>query len=360
LNVAIRVDSSASIGLGHLSRTLNIALELRDRGARVYFICRDFQSGGAKLAEAAGFDVFALPRPKAPLAKIDPTLEYAAWLGVSLEEEIAESKEALKKIGFVDWLLIDSYALDRRYESAMSGFCRKIAVLDDLADRPHAAHLLIDGAFAREKTAYESLVSKKTKLLCGADYLPLRSDFARYRSLALPRRFPPREILTSMGGSDAKNLTGEALKAIAQSPFSGAIVRVVLSSLAPNIAQNVKLARKLRLNVDWRIDAKDMPLLVLRADLAVGALGVSAYERACLALASVTVLAAENQRENLARLGAARAIIGEGTILEALNGLNEERIRSCERAAFAVCDALGTKRICRELEKGAAKSAALR
>ncbi|MDR2639356.1 MAG: hypothetical protein LBC09_05950, partial [Helicobacteraceae bacterium] len=67
---------------------------------------------------------------------------------------------------------------------------------------------------------------------------------------------------------------------------------------------------------------------------------------ACLALASVTAAAADNQRENLARLGAAGAIIAGNTIGAALTSLNEAQIRRCEAAAFNICDGLGAARIC--------------
>ncbi|MDR1911990.1 MAG: UDP-2,4-diacetamido-2,4,6-trideoxy-beta-L-altropyranose hydrolase [Helicobacteraceae bacterium] len=349
--IAIRVDSSDSIGFGHLARTLNIALELRSRSHKVYFICRDLNANGCAWIESAGFEIIGLPRPKKIFAPKNPRPKHLAWLGVSLREEIADSQRALEGVKIVDWLAIDSYALDRRYERAMRPYCRKIAVLDDLADRPHDCDLIIDGAFGRDIEDYKTLVGKKSEKLFGVDYMPLRRDFASFRSLAMPRRFPPRGILVAMGGIDAKNLTGEALKAIANSAFRSASIVVVLSSFAPFIAQNQKLGSDLNLAIDWQIDAPNMPFLIASADLGVGAAGVGAYERACLGLASVTTLAAANQRENLTRLGSIGAVIKTESIGEALERLDERSVRACERSAFATCDALGVLRICDALER---------
>ncbi|MDR0664694.1 MAG: UDP-2,4-diacetamido-2,4,6-trideoxy-beta-L-altropyranose hydrolase [Helicobacteraceae bacterium] len=351
MRVAIRVDSSVQIGYGHLSRTLNIARELRSRGSEVCFICRDLDLNGLHWIEAAGFRALVLPRPLTVFAPIDPNPKRLAWLGVALEEEIAQSKAALKKLGGADWLLVDSYALDYRYEKAAREFCRQIAVLDDLADRAHEADLLIDGAYMRDSGDYRSLFGGKP--LCGAKYLPLNLDYGRYRALALPRRFPPKTILIAAGGIDAANLTSAALNAIAESRFSNAAIVAVLSARAPHIASNKRLSRELGLKVDWRLDASDIPLLILRADLGMGALGMGAYERACLALACVTIAAADNQRENLLRLSAAGAVIAEESFAKALEYLDEARVRACERAAFDICDGLGAARICDEMESAA-------
>ncbi|MDR2153309.1 MAG: UDP-2,4-diacetamido-2,4,6-trideoxy-beta-L-altropyranose hydrolase [Helicobacteraceae bacterium] len=353
MRVAIRVDSSAAIGYGHLSRTLNIALELRSRGFLVYFICRDFESSGVHWITAANFEVVKLPQSRPPRVVANPKPKHLSWLGVSLDEEIAVVQSALKERGIVDWLLIDSYALDRRFESAMRTYTRKIAVLDDLADRAHECDLLIDGAFLREAGDYSSLVSKRCKLLCGSQYQPLRSDYGRFRALAMPRRFPPKTVLVSMGGIDSIGLIAVALNALAKSRFANAALVAVLSSRAPRIAEYQALGGKLGLKIDWRFDTDDMPLLILRSDLGVGALGVSAYERACLGLACVTAAAADNQRENLARLGAAGAVIAEETIGLALERLDEARFRRCERAAFEICDGLGAARICEAMQSAA-------
>jgi UDP-2,4-diacetamido-2,4,6-trideoxy-beta-L-altropyranose hydrolase len=332
---------------------MNIAAALRSRGSRITFICRDLESNGLSWLASANFDAIRLPRPKTACKPNAAKPKHLAWLGVSLEEEIVQSKAALRELGGADLLLVDSYALDRRYESAMRPFARKIAVLDDLADRAHDCDLLIDGAYMRETNDYLSLVSKQCRLLCGSAFAPLSPDYGRYRALALPRRFPPRVVLLSMGGIDLANLTGEALKALAASPFNDAAIVAVLSARAPHIAENEKLGRKLGLRIDWRFDARDMPLLILRADLGVGALGVGSYERACLALASVTMAAADNQRENLARLGAAGAIFAENTIGDALSRIDEARVRSREKAAFNICDGTGAARICDEIQSAA-------
>ena len=46
-----------------------------------------------------------------------------------------------------DWLVVDHYALDRRWERALRTRVGRILVVDDLADRPHDCDLLLDQNF---------------------------------------------------------------------------------------------------------------------------------------------------------------------------------------------------------------------
>ena len=58
-----------------------------------------------------------------------------------------------------EWLIVDHYALDSRWEVQMRPFVKKIMVIDDLADRRHDCDVLLDqNLFENMETRYDDLV----------------------------------------------------------------------------------------------------------------------------------------------------------------------------------------------------------
>ncbi|MDR2904822.1 MAG: UDP-2,4-diacetamido-2,4,6-trideoxy-beta-L-altropyranose hydrolase [Helicobacteraceae bacterium] len=346
LHIGFRADSSLQIGFGHISRCLNIAEEFKKNGDNVVFICRDFENNAFCMIKDRGFNIISLDRPKKEYVYYSNDLKYISWLGVDIESEKNDLKTAIRDKTF-DILFFDSYAMDFRLESFARNFAKQIVVIDDLYDRRHNADILIDATLGRNIDDYKNLVDESCELLLGANYQPLRSVFATFRPVALPRRFPPRSILISMGGIDTGDFTGEALKALAKSKLKDEKIYVVLSAAAPNIADRKKAARELDLNIEWRINEIDMPKLILESDLAIGAMGVSSYERASLGLATISWAVAENQCGNFNAFVAKNAIIpiSDQGLEKTIEILSESEFRSCEIAAFNACDASGVKRI---------------
>ena len=309
-------------------RMLVIARELKRRGMAVIFLAQELAGNGITRIENGGFRVIRLRGNSAK-----------------------ESFDALTVIGSVDLLIVDSYALEKRYETALRKCVKVIAVFDDLNDRKHDADILVDSTHNKDKNAYKSLVGKHTKLLLGAAYTPLDTQYAAHRALAMPRRFPPRKIMIAMGGTDSNNLTEKALKTVANSRFNSAAIEIVLTSRAPHIKKIRNLIDKMEQKARLLIDIDNMAKLIIGADLAIGSGGVSSYERASLALATVTLNAAQNQNENISKLNAAGAVIATDNLAQTLETLTAETVANCEKNAFNITDGNGATRVCDELEK---------
>ena len=76
-------------------------------------------------------------------------------------------------------LVVDSYALDIDWETAISPLVKYILVIDDLADRKHECDFLHDQTYARIAADYSDKVNKRCKvffaergtLYCGQNLL---------------------------------------------------------------------------------------------------------------------------------------------------------------------------------------------
>ena len=61
--IAFRVDSSTTIGSGHVMRCLTLAKQMREeKGAEVHFISRDLDGSLHGIIKEAGFFLHILPR----------------------------------------------------------------------------------------------------------------------------------------------------------------------------------------------------------------------------------------------------------------------------------------------------------
>ena len=358
MEIAIRTDGSTQIGAGHVMRCLTLADEVRSRGTKVTFITR--ASAGQMLLDmirAKGHDLHILGGPvhgnNSDIGKSGSA--HAQWLPVPWEADADETLEVLAAIGGVNWLVVDHYALDARWERRMRPQTAKILAIDDLADRPHDCDLLLDQNLGRKSIDYAGLVPDSARLLIGPEYALLRPEFRDARVRALARRQdggPVRRILVSFGGSDTQGLTGMALKAIEASGLD-VLVDVAAGNSDPEALGLAEIARRMPQDVTFHGFDANMAELMCEADLAIGAAGSSSWERCCLGLPSVILVLAENQRMIAERLDAADATMSVSvhTLCDQVQSVinNSRRRISLSRAAALVTDGLGAQRACSEL-----------
>lgn len=260
-----------------------------------------------------------------------------------------------------DLAVVDHYGLARDYETGLRDWAGTVAVIDDLADRPHDCDLLADPSPGRLVTDYQKLVAPHCRVLTGPSYALLRPEFAQQRPHSLSRRtgaHEPCRILVSFGMTDPGNLTVAALRALDKARFIP-VVDVVLGGSAPHLDDVRNAIANSGLDVRLHINPTDMAELMAAADVSIGGSGGSALERCCLGLPSISISAAENQEHYLFALEAQHAIVAikdEGAhltdaIVDALTSLWSDRDRllyMSERAA-AFCDGAGAERVAIEI-----------
>jgi UDP-2,4-diacetamido-2,4,6-trideoxy-beta-L-altropyranose hydrolase len=233
---------------------------------------------------------------------------------------------------------------------------RPTLVIDDLANRPLAADLVLDSGPARKAGDYDGLVAPETELLLGPNNAPVRPAFAALRKDALARRAqarPVRRILVSLGLTDVGGITGRVVDLML--PLMGdAALDVVLGAGAPSLPGLRDLART-QPRLALHVDAQDMPQLTLQADLAVGAGGSTSWERCVLALPTLLLVLADNQREAAQTLAGADAVLAldvaapdfETAFATELRRLVADPLLRdrLSAASAAVCDGRGAARV---------------
>jgi len=295
MKVAFRVDASLQIGSGHVMRCLTLAGALREKGCQCYFLCREHPGNLIALIRTKGYGVYVLPMDETHTAHNNTP--HAAWLGTTQDADAHISGMFLEKCR-PTWLIVDHYALDAFWERQMRAFCQYLMIIDDLADRRHACHILMDQNWygADNQHRYQSLLDDDTQQLLGPQYALLGPEYRQER-LHLPTRSGHvRQILVFMGGSDPDNVTQRILTALSTLSLQGVKIKTVVGI---NYPYYENLSDAFRAEDGWEI-LRGMPTLAAlmrESDLMIGAGGSTNWERMCLGLPSVILSIAKNQVE---------------------------------------------------------------
>ena len=291
MRVVFRVDASNAIGTGHIKRCHTLATSLQKRGAQIHFITRAHLGHMGDMLARDNFAVTLLPQPS---GNIKTGANYAAWLGVTQQEDAAQTITALGSQQS-DWLVVDHYGLDRVWEARLRPHTQRMMVIDDLANRPHDCDVLLDQNYTDGgQERYQALVPTNCRLLLGPRYALLRSEYAQYRKTMAPRTGKINRVMVYMGGSDHTNITGMVLAALSADKLAHIDVDVVIG---PNFPQKDAVTTQSNARGRTHIHSSRPHLadLMAKADLAIGGGGATTWERMSLGLPSIVVAIAENQ-----------------------------------------------------------------
>ncbi len=363
MNIVFRVDASIQMGTGHVMRCLTLANALKEKNNQSYFICRQHQGHLTELIEGNGHKVLVLPAPYKTWipSSGNKLLPHAKWLGIDMLDDAEQSLKVLdaENIQAIDYLVIDHYALDMRWENKLKPYAKNIMVIDDLADRQHNCELLLDQTFGRSEKDYKKLAPQECTILTGSQYALLRPEFARWREYSLKRRTKPefKKLLIAMGGVDPDNYTGKILQGLNLCKLpKDLVITVVLGKTAPYLNRVKELAMSLPLSINVEVGVDNMAEIMANSDIAIGAAGTTTWERCCLGLPSLIFAWAENQKMcgvNLEKQG--------GGILfnDIKNDLEKkiilitkvEKLKEISEKCRLLCDGQGIKKVLKGILK---------
>lgn len=332
-DILLRFDAGARIGGGHASRCLNLADAMAAVGARC--------------------TIATLPDSQTAFPRIMMAGHRICLLG----GRNADAELAGRRFEFV---VVDHYDLGPDDEARLCRHADRLVIVDDLLRSHPQADVVLDQTLGRDPAAYDGCVPAQARRLTGAGYSLIHAVFGKERAHASARDSKLRRVVVAFGATDPKNATVIALHALelfaAGNPIGTSIsADVILGAAAPHRQAVEREIARIAVPVRLHIDPapENVASLYRMADLAIGAGGVSSWERCCTGVPTLALTLGQDQRAVIDALAACGAVLAAGDIeqlrAETLAALvatlaEPEKRKAMSDAAFAVCDGDGAAR----------------
>ena len=300
--IAFRVDASDIIGTGHVYRCLNLAAQYQKNNT-IFFICKNYPYNLISKIEEK-FKVFILNLKN--FSKIN--LNCNSWLGEDENDDAKKTIDVLKKNNlYLDWLVIDHYAIQETWEKELLPFVKNIGIIDDFTHRihNHQCKFILNQQISQKEgiIKYKQILEKsndKLKLYCGNDYLLLHPKYFEYfnSSEIIDYKTNLKKIQIFMGGADTLNIT-EKIIDICNS-YNNTLKNNIKFDVIIGKSNKMKdeLIKKIdKLNhFNYYYNIESLSDLLKNTDLCIGAPGTTTYERCIMNVPSLCVCVAENQK----------------------------------------------------------------
>ncbi len=330
-----RADASGSMGAGHLTRCLVLADVIANNGGTCHFIIRNHNEVSNRVLKNSKHHVFSIELPETCDSDQDATRCRSFLHGLNAK---------------VDWLIVDHYGLDARWEVATRTDNTSILVIDDLANRHHVCDVLVDPGMGRVIADYVSLLPASAHSLLGSKYAIIKPAFALHHASA-PEWPAVRRAHVFFGSGTTAEWLPTCVDALMQADSTIEIFALglcnehVMSRLAGEYGNRLK----------WSPYKEDMIRHYVDCSVAIGSPGAATWERACIGLPSAVFATAENQipiLKKLDRLGLCRYLgpawqWSKPQLIEELNAFLNENVTlaSMRATGVAAVDGRGAERI---------------
>lgn len=271
MRILICADAHPQVGTGHLRRMLTLGQALIEQRTQITV---QTSSLGESIAQASDLALHTIVAPCTPQAVIE-TLKHDRY----------------------DAVLLDNYQWDATSEVLLRAHVPFIAVVDDLADRPHDADLLLDQNAHHQTADYDGLLPADCQRLVGGDYCLLGTQF---RTLPETPKDQNAPVFVSLGGGDPNN----DLVPMVQTLLTAIPYRLTIATGSHiDQAKDLQLiADQHRPRVELIFDSSRVAQQMQESRFAVAAGGTMTWERAALGLPSLCLIVADNQVDSAAWL----------------------------------------------------------
>ncbi|MPQ32553.1 UDP-2,4-diacetamido-2,4,6-trideoxy-beta-L-altropyranose hydrolase [Clostridium estertheticum] len=278
MNICIRADGGNFIGMGHVMRTLVLAIEL---------------SGNHTVFYACKVDTPLTEKYKAGINKI----KKEGFVVVEIHEETLY--DDIVKIK-ADCILTDSYDVDEEYFNILKAHFKLTGcIYDTNATNMHfnVDFFINPDAYAKE---LKYVVNSTTKMLIGSDFVILREGFLKCKPKGVKEKIT--NILITLGGSDYNNLTEKILKSIFKlKEYTFHII------VGPAFKYKDRLFEYRSDKIKIYYDINNMQDVMVECDVAISACGTTLYELMYCGVPIIGIIAAANQiieAEAMEKIGA--------------------------------------------------------
>ena len=272
MKVLFRVDAGPHIGLGHLQRSLSLAMALKNLGAQSLFLTNKSNSSQERV-ESLGFPITKLPHLKSWTPEDGKsTLDLAA----KYESNI---------------VVVDSHEVETDYLAQLRNAGLYLVVRDDLAQHQFPCQIVVNGNADACQLPYTS-TADGSRFLLGPRYAVLRPEYQDTN----PREISAsvQNILVIMGGADPQNLTPKILNTLDNMPETFSVTAVV-GPFSNNLAGIQTTADNSNKAIELVHHPESVRRLMQEADLAISAAGQTLYELACTGCPTLAIKVASNQ-----------------------------------------------------------------
>ena len=266
-------------------RCLTLANALALKGGYCQFICRKDEGNLIELIKNNNFETMVLKSED----------EFHVNYNNYWRKDVSETINYIKDKS-IDWLIVDHYAIDSKWEKKIRPYVKKIMVIDDLANRVHDCDVILDQNFVKDfEVRYDKLIPIKCSRILGPYYALLGPEYTKLRLNILRKKDFIKRIFIYFGTDYQNKLTKLTLKALKNFELDNIYIDVVVHDQNTN-TQEIEKWSKNNLFINIYKDVSSLGPLMLEADLAIGACGTTTWERCCLGLPTLVITIAENQR----------------------------------------------------------------
>lgn len=336
----IRADAGVRIGSGHVMRCLALAQAWQHAGGRATILTYGL--------------AMALRRR---LAEQDLEIVDADF-GDGGSDDARAAIALAKRLG-AEWVVIDGYHFGADYQKAVRDAGLHALFVDD---NGHAEHYFADLVLNQNIHANEGFYANReadTKLLLGTRYALIRREFWPWRTWQRAIAAKARNVLVTMGGSDADNVTLKVIESLGYCGASSVEAAVIAGGANPHWDSISVAAGKSPIRIRLLRDVSDMPDLMAWAEIAVAGGGSTNWELALMELPALVVVLADNQAANCRQLAQAGVAVNLGwhaefapqALAEKLSILAGDARRRSEMSARGrnLVDGYGPRRVVAEM-----------
>ena len=368
LKIAIRVDASKNIGGGHFRRCLTLAKEAKRNGHIVIFISAQLPERERALLKKnkISFGNVSFEKDENKISDSNERYNhtfYKNWLKLPILEDAKRTSDALDQFQ-PNWIIFDHYGLDIEWVNKIRKNHKNsfFLAIDDLDNRKLGCDFLLDQtSIIDKKRNYKSpgiLVGPKFALLSNEfNYLRKKSLQEKFKRQSIDLKNKKFYILISLGLYDKKKLLPILVYNL--SKLENINIIIATSSECQTMSELKNISKKYK-NVSLMLDTENMAKLMLRADICIGASGMSMWERCCMGLPTLTITIAKNQKKitketselNISQelsIGTARNIKKLTTTVSNLI-YSPKNLQKLTKNSSKICDGLGASKVVDFLE----------
>lgn len=218
-----------------------------------------------------------------------PLCQEFSEITVTKKDDLASAVLAYKP----DLCIVDHYFLDSSFEEKIYPYT-KVVVIDDLVNRKHQCHMLIDAWVLRKPEEYKALVNSDCILCVGHDYNYVKEAFSKIERTESETGLP--RVLVNFGGSDPAHACFNTASAIKKGCLNQKYCFTILSGMSNPDHDRIRDLLTDLDNITVQRHCSGMPELFSRTDYAIGAAGGMNNERNIAGIPSIVVEIADNQK----------------------------------------------------------------